>query len=103
MIDTSGADASVPAQDANRYQADVFVALAGGVGSGVQCAYFANQRFRSEGGYHLALRLTEALRGILRKTSTSRAEEHIGSCAKRGMAVVVCESSVATTSSRPCC
>jgi len=65
-LDTSGADASVLAREANRYRADLFVALMSARGTRVSCAYFENQRFRSEGGYHLAVRLTDALRSVLK-------------------------------------
>ncbi|HET9729299.1 MAG TPA: peptidoglycan-binding protein [Acidimicrobiia bacterium] len=62
-LDTSGADPSVIAAEANRYKAEAFVALVVGPEPGARCAYFANQQFRSEGGYCLAQRITEAMSG----------------------------------------
>ncbi len=89
-IDTSGADASVLAQEANRYRADVFLALQHGTASTINCAYFENQQFRSEGGYHLAVRLTDALRAVLKNVDEPGGRTYRALRETR-MAAVVCE------------
>ena len=61
-LDTSGDDPGVIAEQANRFGADAFVALRAGASPGMRCAYFANDRFRSEAGFALARRITAALR-----------------------------------------
>jgi N-acetylmuramoyl-L-alanine amidase len=65
VLDTSGDDPSVLAAEADRFDADAFVALVGGSEQGVRCAYFANQSFHSEAGRCLASRLTAELGAVL--------------------------------------
>ena len=93
-IDSSGADASVLAREANRYRADVFVALQQSTAVSVSCAYFENQQFRSEGGYHLAVRLTDALRDVLKNVDEPAGRTY-PTLRETRMAAVVCE--LATT------
>jgi N-acetylmuramoyl-L-alanine amidase len=64
-LDTSEADPSFVAATANRFAAEAFVALSIGTEPGARCAYFANETFRSEGGFCLATRLTDSLRLVL--------------------------------------
>ena len=64
-LDNSGEDPTFVATSANRFLAGAFVAFAAGAEPGVRCAYFANDTFRSEGGYRLATRLTEALEPVV--------------------------------------
>jgi N-acetylmuramoyl-L-alanine amidase len=64
-LDTSGDDPSVLTAEANRFHADVFVALTNAGKPGIRCVYFANQTFQSEGGRCIALGLTDALRNAL--------------------------------------
>jgi N-acetylmuramoyl-L-alanine amidase len=64
-LDVSGAEHSTLAADANRFQADVVVALGTGTEPGARCAYFANNQFRSEAGFRLATSLTDALRPVV--------------------------------------
>jgi N-acetylmuramoyl-L-alanine amidase len=89
-LDTSGDDPGVIATEANRFQAGAFIALASGAEPGVRCAYFANQSFRSEAGYWLAVRLTESLRSTCKDVG-----EPIGRTYRllreTRMAAVVCE------------
>lgn len=65
VLDASGGDAGQLALEANRFGADLCLALGTGADPGARCAYFATQRFRSEGGLWTATRLTEALAGPL--------------------------------------
>jgi hypothetical protein len=64
-LDTSGEDPTFVATSANRFLAGAFVALVAGPDPAVRCAYFANDAFRSEGGYRLATRLTEAIAPVM--------------------------------------
>jgi N-acetylmuramoyl-L-alanine amidase len=81
-------DAHEIAAAANRFGADLFVAL--GAGSGIRCAYFATEHFRSEAGYAIAHHLTVALRDAL-----TPVEEPVGRTypllRETRMAAVVCE------------
>ena len=90
ILDATGDDHSLLAAEANRFEADAFVALVTGAESGVRCAYFSNQTFRSEGGFALATRLTEELRVALEGV-----EEPIGRTFRllreTRMSAVVCE------------
>ncbi len=54
LLDTSGADDSLLASGANRFDADLFLGLRLGDAVGCHCAYFASGSFRSEGGHALA-------------------------------------------------
>lgn len=89
-LDTSGEDAALVAASANRFDAEAFVALTTGATAGARCAYFANKSFRSEGGFCLAERLTDALRAAV-----DDAEPPIGRTYRllrdTRMAAVVCE------------
>jgi N-acetylmuramoyl-L-alanine amidase len=89
-LDTSADDPGFLAASANRFGAEAFVALTSGPEPGARCAYFANRAFRSEGGYALAVRCTEALRGVLR-----RVDEPVGRTypllRETRMAAVACE------------
>jgi N-acetylmuramoyl-L-alanine amidase len=90
VLDTSGEDPSFVAATANRFEAEVFVALTTGAEHGARCAYFANNTFRSEGGHHLAEQLTGALRSVL-----PAVDEPVGRTYRllreTRMAAVVCE------------
>jgi N-acetylmuramoyl-L-alanine amidase len=90
ILDATGDDHSLLAAEANRFEADAFVALGTGAETGARCAYFSNQAFRSEGGHALATRLTEELRVVL-----DAVDEPIGRTYRllreTRMAAVVCE------------
>jgi len=90
VLDTSGEDASFVAATANRFEAEVFVALTTGAEHGARCAYFANNTFRSEGGHHLAEQLTEALRSVLPTVDDSVGRTY-RLLRETRMAAVVCE------------
>jgi N-acetylmuramoyl-L-alanine amidase len=64
-LDNSGEDPSLVATSANRFLAGAFVALTAGAEPGIRCAYFANETFRSEGGFCLATRITEAIADVM--------------------------------------
>jgi N-acetylmuramoyl-L-alanine amidase len=64
-LDTADDEAGLVAATANSFDAEVFVALTTGSEAGARCAYFANKTFRSEGGFCLAERVTDALAPVL--------------------------------------
>ena len=83
----SGRPDSSLAEEANRYQAHVVIALRAGDEPGSRVTYYATPTFRSERGYSLAVRLTEELTrdfgpvsacgrayGILRETRMAAVE-----------------------------
>jgi N-acetylmuramoyl-L-alanine amidase len=88
-LDTSGADHSMLAAEANRFAADVCVVLGTGTEPGARCAYFANNRFRSEAGFTIAHAVTNALRPL------TKIDEPVGRTYRvlreTRMAAVVCE------------
>jgi N-acetylmuramoyl-L-alanine amidase len=57
----SGRPDSSLAEEANRYEADVVIALRAGDEPGSRVTYFATPTFRSERGYSLAVRISEEL------------------------------------------
>jgi N-acetylmuramoyl-L-alanine amidase len=89
-FDTSGEDAGFVTTSANRFEAAVFLALTTGDAPGARCAYFMNQSFRSETGFCIASRLTEAL-----QRAVARVDAPIGRTYRMlretRMAAVVCE------------
>jgi N-acetylmuramoyl-L-alanine amidase len=88
-LDASGADNSTLAADANRFQADVCISLGTGIEPGARCAYFANNHFRSEAGYTLAISLSAALTGVL--TLDPPVGRTYRLLRETSMAAVVCE------------
>jgi N-acetylmuramoyl-L-alanine amidase len=62
LLGSGRADSSL-ADEANRYEAHVVIALRAGDEPGSRVTYFATPTFRSERGYSLALRIAEALDG----------------------------------------
>ncbi len=66
VLETSADDESYAATSANRFDADLCLALRAGDAPGCRCAYFASGRFRSEAGYQIAARVQEELANVLR-------------------------------------
>jgi N-acetylmuramoyl-L-alanine amidase len=89
-LDTSGGDPGVLAGEANRFGARAFVALASGAEGGARCSYFASKKFRSEGGYALAQRLTESMRSVLKDVDDPQGRT-FRLLRETRMAAVVCE------------
>ena len=65
VLDTTGADGSEIAAEANRYAADLFLAVGPGDAPGCRCSYFESGRFRSEAGYRVAAAIREELMPFL--------------------------------------
>jgi N-acetylmuramoyl-L-alanine amidase len=68
VSDSTGESDSVLATEANRFGAEVFLALRSGDDRPC-CAYFSAEGFRSEAGYHLAQHLDAELRVVLGETA----------------------------------
>src|SRR5581483_2305068 len=64
VLDASGNEDAVIADEANRFVADLFLALRTG-DSGCRCAYYAHGDFRSEAGYSVAVAIHDALTELL--------------------------------------
>jgi N-acetylmuramoyl-L-alanine amidase len=64
LLDATGDDDSFVAEEANRFEADVLLALRAG-DSGRRCAYFAAPRFASEVGHHVATEIADELGRVL--------------------------------------
>ena len=65
VLDTTGADGSEIATEANRYAADLFLAVGPGDTAGCRCSYFESGRFRSEAGYRVATAIRDELEPFL--------------------------------------
>jgi N-acetylmuramoyl-L-alanine amidase len=65
VLDTTGAGGSEIAAEANRYAADLFLAVGPGDAPGCRCSYFESGRFRSEAGYRVAVAIREQLEPFL--------------------------------------
>jgi N-acetylmuramoyl-L-alanine amidase len=89
-LDTSGADDSSVAAEANRYGADLFVAFRAGDVPGCRCHYFASGRFRSEAGFELATSIAARLTGLLPGESDACGKAYAVLRETR-MAAVLCE------------
>jgi N-acetylmuramoyl-L-alanine amidase len=65
ILDTTGAEGSELAAEANRYIADLFLAVRPGDAAGCRCAYYESQSFRSEAGYRVAESIAAELEPLL--------------------------------------
>jgi N-acetylmuramoyl-L-alanine amidase len=90
LLDASGADDSLLASGANRFEADLFLGLRLGAAVGGHCAYFASGRFRSEAGYTIAHAIHDELAGQLSRDVTVSGKAYAALRETR-MAAVVCE------------
>ena len=69
----AGPEVAAPdrAAEANRFGADLFLALGSGAWPGVRCAFFAAERVRSEGGFAIATRARDDVGGGARRSRTA--------------------------------
>jgi N-acetylmuramoyl-L-alanine amidase len=89
ILDASGNDDAVIAAEANRFDADVFLALRAG-DTACRCAYFASRDFRSEAGFALATAIHEQLATVL-PTEPEACGKAYAALRETHMAAVVCE------------
>lgn len=89
-LDASGSDDSLIAEAANRYAADLFLALRSGDASGCRCSYFSSGRFRSEAGYAIATAIHAELTSVL-PSSAGVCGKAYATLRETKMAAVVCD------------
>jgi N-acetylmuramoyl-L-alanine amidase len=89
VLDTSGADESVAAAAANRFEANLCLALGAGAADECRCCYFASRAFRSEGGFRIASAVQAELARLL-PGGAACGRSH-GLLRETRMAAVVCE------------
>jgi N-acetylmuramoyl-L-alanine amidase len=65
LLDATGDDDSLVAAEANRFEADLLLALRAGDASGRRCAYFAAPRFTSGVGHEVATEIADELGRVL--------------------------------------
>lgn len=94
VLDASGDDDSLVAAAANRFGADLFLALRLGDAGGCRCAYFASGRFRSETGHAVATAIHTELAPVLpadTPTDTAVCGKAYAALRETRMPAVVCE------------
>ncbi len=90
VLDGWGDDDSRVAAEANRYGADLFLALRPGDPGGCRCAYFEAGRFRSETGFAVATAIHEELASLL-PSDAGVCGKAYAALRETQMAAVVCE------------
>lgn len=90
LLDTSGADDSLLASGANRFDADLFLGLRLGDAVGCHCAYFASGHFRSEAGHTIAHAIHDELVDRL-SLDVDVSGKAYAALRETRMAAVVCE------------
>lgn len=89
LLDASGADDSFLATEANRFEADLFLAVRPAEGPPC-CAYFESPRARSEVGYEVACAIRDALASMLSREPIVDGRAY-GVLRETRMPAVVCE------------
>lgn len=89
LLDASGDDDATVAMDANRFEADVFLALRAG-DPDCRCAYYATRDFRSESGFAIATEICAQLAPVLPGDSKADGRAY-AVLRETHMAAVVCE------------
>jgi N-acetylmuramoyl-L-alanine amidase len=90
LLDASGADDSFLAEEANRFGADLLVALRSGAERGSRCAYYASERSRSEVGHDVAESIRASLDSVLPAAPEASGRSY-GVLRETRMPAVVCE------------
>jgi N-acetylmuramoyl-L-alanine amidase len=90
VLDPSGNEDAVLAADANRFGADLFLALRAGDNPGCRCAHFATGRFRSEAGFAVATAIHDELASVLPSDATVCGKAY-AVLRETSMPAVVCE------------
>ncbi len=90
LLDASGAGDSFVAEAANRFGADLLVALRTGGEEGSRCTYYASARFRSEVGHDVAEAIRSELDAVLPATAEVSGRSS-GVLRETRMPAVVCE------------
>jgi N-acetylmuramoyl-L-alanine amidase len=90
VLDASGDDDSFVAGEANRFAADLFLALRTGDAPACRCAYYASARFESEVGRSVATAVHASLGAVL-STEASVCGKAYAVLRETRMPAVVCE------------
>jgi N-acetylmuramoyl-L-alanine amidase len=90
VLDTSGADEPSVAQIANRFAAELFLALRAGTDAACTCSYFESGRFRSEAGFRVATAVQSHLAAHL-PTSAAPCGKTYAVLRETRMAAVACD------------
>jgi len=91
LLDAGGGDSTAVAAEANRFDADLFLAIRPGDAPGCRCSYFASGTFRSEAGYRLASAVQEELANTLGADQGATCGKAHALLRETRMAAVVCE------------
>lgn len=91
VLDPAAVDDSEVAQHANRFDADVFLAIRPGENAACRCTFFATPTFRSEAGYQLALAIHEELASVISPAAAEPCAKTYPLLRETRMAAVVCE------------
>jgi N-acetylmuramoyl-L-alanine amidase len=90
LLDAAGTDDSLLADEANRFGADLLLALRAGDDPGPRFAFYASERFRSEVGHDVADSIRAELDAVL-PTGTELTGRSYGVLRETRMPAVVCE------------
>jgi N-acetylmuramoyl-L-alanine amidase len=91
VVDTGAADPSVIAAQANRFAADLFVAVRPGDAPGCRCSYFATATFRSEAGFRVAVTVQRAVSEVIPGEPGDVCGRTFSLLRETRMAAIVCE------------
>lgn len=91
VLDVATLDDSDVAASANRFEADVALALRLGDSDACRCTFFATPTFRSEAGYRLACSIQHELRDVITATASEPCAKTYPLLRETRMAAVVCE------------
>lgn len=89
LLDAAGSDDATVAMEANRFEADVFLAIRAG-DADCRCAYYAARDFRSESGFAIATAICGQLAHVLPGDSKADGRAY-AVLRETHMAAVVCE------------
>ncbi len=90
VLESSGADDSALAAEANRFDADLFFGVRPGDEPGCRCSYYASGPFRSEAGFRVATAVSAELHTVLEVEAHVCGRRHTALRETR-MAAVLCE------------
>jgi N-acetylmuramoyl-L-alanine amidase len=91
VLETLVDDDSAVAASANRFEADLFLAVRPGDVDGCRCAYFATPTFRSEAGYQVAAAIQHELATVVATCVDEPSPKTYALLRETRMAAVVCE------------
>ncbi len=90
LLDASGQASSALADEANRFTAELVLAIQAGDSHEARCSYFESGRFRSEAGYRIACSVSDELRPVMPDVGTVAGRRY-AILRETRMPAVVCE------------